>query len=72
MLAAWEALPEIQRKSVAKANAKSFFNTRNGVKVAMQDLQELAYAPECRDGDIHAGAGAASAAPRVEDSAWVE
>jgi hypothetical protein len=51
---------------------KSYYTYRHGVKLTMQELQELAYAPERLDGDIHAGAGAASASPQEEDSAGEE
>ena len=49
LLAAWDALTEIQRKSVTTLHPKNYFVHRYGVKLTMQHLQDIAFQGENAD-----------------------
>jgi hypothetical protein len=43
LLAAWNAIPTCERRSVSKANPASFFETRSGVRLTMEELFARAF-----------------------------
>jgi hypothetical protein len=51
LLAAWEVLPDTERRRVTTTKATSYFQTRCGVKLTMEELFDRAFPQESWAGD---------------------